>query len=214
VLDEIITFSQRADATNGSTSDLYAGETISVRELLFGLMLPSGNDASVAFAEHFGDRLKAKPEEVGGYPSFIAAMNRRAVELELDQTRYENSHGMTSAKHKSSARDLAALARHAWQQPLFRELVSTRVHDTIVESVAGYSRFVQWRNTNRLLDIEGYDGIKTGTTDLAGACLVSSCQRGGRHLFVVVLGAKSSEARYTETRNLFRWAWSELGLSR
>ncbi len=212
VLDEIITFSKRADGTIGSTSELFAGEKISVRELLFGLMLPSGNDASVAFAEHFGDRFKIKPDEEGGYPSFIAAMNRKAVELNLRQTHYENSHGLTHAKHKSSARDLAALARHAWQQPFFRDIVSTRTHETIVESGIGYSRSIQWRNTNRLLDIEGYDGIKTGTTDLAGACLVSSCQRGGRHLIVVVLGAKSSEARYTDTRNLFRWAWNESGV--
>lgn len=210
-LNEIVTFSKRADATVGSTSDLYAGEKVSVQELLFGLMLPSGNDASVAFAEHFGDRLKVKPVDAGGYASFIAAMNRKAVELKLLETHYENSHGMTHIEHKCSARDLAALARHAWQQPLFRDLVSTRVHDTVVESEAGYSRLVQWNNTNRLLEIEGYDGVKTGTTDMAGACLVSSSHRGDRHLITVVLGSKSSEARYSETRNLFRWAWKKLG---
>jgi serine-type D-Ala-D-Ala carboxypeptidase (penicillin-binding protein 5/6) len=212
VLDEVITFSKRADSTVGSTSDLFAGEKIAVRELLFGLMLPSGNDASVAFAEHFGDRFKTSELESGGYPSFIAAMNRKAAELNLRQTHFENSHGLTHVKHKSTAHDLAALARYAWTQPLFRELVSCRIHNTVVESELGYSRMLQWRNTNKLLDIEGYDGIKTGTTDAAGACLVSSCRRGGRHLIVVVLGAKSSEARYTETRNLFRWAWSQTGV--
>jgi serine-type D-Ala-D-Ala carboxypeptidase (penicillin-binding protein 5/6) len=212
VLDEIITFSKRADGTVGSTSDLFAGEKISVRELLFGLMLPSGNDASVAFAEHFGDRLRLGPDQVGGYTGFIAAMNHKAAELNLGQTHFENTHGLTHVKHKSTARDLAALARHAWELPLFRELVASRTHDSIVESEAGYSRIIQWRNTNRLLEIEGFDGIKTGTTDAAGACLVSSCHRGDRHLIVVVLGAKSSEARYTETRNLFRWAWNEIGV--
>ncbi|MDZ4851356.1 MAG: serine hydrolase [Pirellulaceae bacterium] len=210
VLDEIMTFSRRADGTVGSTSDLFAGEKITVRELLYGLLLPSGNDASVAFAEHFGDRLTPDLDQQSGYAGFIAAMNRRAPELDLPQTSYENSHGLTASDHKSSAQDLAKLARHAWQLPLFREIVSTREHESIVESDIGYSRMVQWRNTNRLLDIEGFDGVKTGTTDAAGACLVSSCHRGDRHLIVVVLGAKSSEARYTETRNLIRWAWNEL----
>ncbi len=212
VLDETIVFSRRADETSGSTSDLYAGEKVTVRELLFGLLLPSGNDASVAFGEHFGDRLKSEPNETGGYNAFVAAMNRKAKSLDLLRTQYENTHGLTGPAHKSSARDLAKLARYGWQQPLFREIVSTPVHETIVESEAGYSRLLRWRNTNRLLEIEGYKGIKTGTTEVAGACLVSSAIRGDRHLIVVVLGAKSSEARYTETRNLFRWAWKELGV--
>jgi serine-type D-Ala-D-Ala carboxypeptidase (penicillin-binding protein 5/6) len=211
VLDETIVFSQRADSTNGSTSDVYTGERISVKELLYGLMLPSGNDASVAFAEHFGDRFASGPGDHRGYAAFVAAMNRKAELLGLTKTHYENTHGLTAAKHKSSARDLARLARHAWQQPLFREIVSTPVHETIVDSNVGYSRLLRWKNTNRLLDIEGYNGIKTGTTDAAGACLVSSAIREGRHLIVVVLGAKSSEARYSDTRNLYRWAWNELG---
>ena len=72
---------------------------------------------------------------------------------------------------------------------------------------------VTWTNTNRLLDIEGYDGIKTGTTTAAGACLVASGRRGSDHLFVVVLGATSNDGRYVDARNLFRWAWRERGHS-
>ncbi len=212
VLDESIVFSRRADATNGSTSDIYAGEKISVRELLYGLMLPSGNDASVAFAEHFGNRFQLRQDDEGGYVAFVAAMNRKAESLGLTRTRYVNTHGLTAAEHQCSARDLARLARQAWQQPLFREIVSTPVHECVVDSEVGYSRLIRWKNTNRLLEIEGYNGIKTGTTDAAGACLVSSAIRNDRHLIVVVLGSKSSEARYTDTRNLYRWAWNELGI--
>ncbi len=113
VLDEVITFSRRADSTNGSTSELFAGEKIPVRELLYGLMLPSGNDASVAFAEHFGDRLRIEQESPGGFNGFVTAMNRRARELDLAETTYANPHGLTNAEHKSSARDLAKLARHS-----------------------------------------------------------------------------------------------------
>ena len=68
-----------------------------------------------------------------------------------------------------------------------------------------------WNNTNKLLDIEGYDGIKTGTTSAAGSCLVASGRRGKDHLIVVVLGATSNDSRYIDTRNLFRWAWTQRG---
>ena len=66
-----------------------------------------------------------------------------------------------------------------------------------------------WNNTNELLELEGYDGVKTGTTDAAGSCLVSHGQRGEQQLIVVVLGSAASEARYADTRNLFRWAWQQ-----
>jgi len=89
-------------------------------------------------------------------------------------------------------------------------VVATPQYGTTLGSVSGYQRNIVWRSTNQLLRIEGYDGIKTGTTGAAGNCLVSTGERDGRRLFVVVLGATSTEARYTDTRNLFRWAWRDL----
>ena len=79
-----------------------------------------------------------------------------------------------------------------------------------VDSVTGYQRNIVWHNTNQLLRTEGYDGIKTGTTGAAGNCLVSTGERDGRRLIVVVLGSTSTESRYTDTRNLYRWAWNDL----
>jgi serine-type D-Ala-D-Ala carboxypeptidase (penicillin-binding protein 5/6) len=78
-----------------------------------------------------------------------------------------------------------------------------------VASAAGYSRNVAWKNTNHLLSVEGYDGIKTGTTNAAGACLVSSGKRGDKQLIVIVLGSGTSEGRYVDARNLFQWAWRQ-----
>jgi D-alanyl-D-alanine carboxypeptidase (penicillin-binding protein 5/6) len=75
----------------------------------------------------------------------------------------------------------------------------------------GGTRPARWRNTNRLLGITGYDGMKTGTTSRAGACLVSSSRRGKDHLLMVVLGATSSTGRYVDSRNLYRWAWRQRG---
>jgi D-alanyl-D-alanine carboxypeptidase (penicillin-binding protein 5/6) len=208
VLDEIVTFSERADNTSGSTSALKAGEQLSVGELLYGLMLPSGNDASVALAEHFGKRLS--PDSDDAYEGFVAAMNRKAAEIGMKSTHFANPHGLTAEGHQTTAHDLAHLATLAFKQSEFRERVGTVQHGTTVDSVSGYQRNVVWSGTNRLLKIDGYDGIKTGTTGAAGSCLVSTAKRDGQRLIIVVLGATSSDARYTDTRNLYRWAWNEL----
>jgi serine-type D-Ala-D-Ala carboxypeptidase (penicillin-binding protein 5/6) len=208
VLDEIVTFSERADSTSGSTSNLKAGEKLSVGELLYGLLLPSGNDASVALAEHFGKRLS--PDADNAYDGFIAAMNRKVAEIGMISTHFVNPHGLTAEGHQTTARDLALLAALAFKQPEFRKRVGALRHGTTVDSVSGYQRNVVWKGTNQLLKIKGYDGIKTGTTGAAGSCLVSTSERGGRRLFIVVLGATSTESRYTDTRNLYRWAWREL----
>ena len=215
VLEEIVTFTSRADNTPGSTSGVREGEKLSVGELLYGLMLPSGNDASVALAEHFGARYGATDggtdhEKIDSYDHFIQQMNDVAKEIGLQSTHFNNPHGLPSDDHKTTARDLATLAHQALRVPLFRKIVSTPQHGTTVDSVSGYKRNVVWRNTNQLLKIDGYDGVKTGTTGAAGNCLVSTAQRGGRRLIVVVLGSTSTDSRYTDTRNLFRWAWKDL----
>ena len=224
VLDEVITFSERADKTPGSTSALKAGEQLTVGELLYGLLLPSGNDAAVSLAEHFGPRVAEKSQaedeaqdgddkqsgDVDAYASFIAEMNRCAAEIGMHSTHFENPHGLPAEGHQTTARDLAQLAHAAFANPQFRKLVSTPQHGATVDSVTGYKRNVVWRNTNQLLGTEGYDGIKTGTTGAAGNCLVSTSERDGRRLIIVVLGATSTESRYTDTRNLFRWAWNDL----
>lgn len=213
ILQERITFSQRADDTPGSTSGLRAGEQVLVSELLYGLLLPSGNDASVALAEHFGSRFAVggDADEKDSYAHFVDEMNRTADELEMEQTRYENPHGLTAEGHQATARDLLRLAHACMKLERFRQYVSTKQRGCVVESVSGYERNVKWTNTNQLLDIEGYLGVKTGTTRAAGACLVSCGRRGEEELIVVALGAQSSGARYVDTRNLFRWAWQQRG---
>jgi serine-type D-Ala-D-Ala carboxypeptidase (penicillin-binding protein 5/6) len=205
--DEIVTFSRRADRTVGSSSEVREGEKVPVRELLYGLLLPSGNDAAVAFAEHFGGRLEPPsdaPRTEDPFPRFIAEMNRVAEKLGLHETHFENPNGLPAPTHRSSARDLARLAQHALSEPVFASVVSTRQHDQ------GKRRNVVWKNTNHLLEIEGYDGVKTGTTQGAGTCLVASGRRGQDYLIVVVLGGSSSpDSRYPDARNLFRWAWQK-----
>jgi D-alanyl-D-alanine carboxypeptidase (penicillin-binding protein 5/6) len=210
LLEEIVTFSKRADDTIGSTADVKVGERLPVRELLFGLLLPSGNDAAVAIAEHFGGRLNPPldaPNETDPLRRFIAEMNRIAVDLGLKETHFINPNGLPADGHHSSARDLARLTRYALALPTFAAYVSTPRHACAVVDARGQRRDVVWNNTNRLLDTEGYDGVKTGTTRAAGECLVASGRRSGDHLIIVILGASSTEARYADARNLFRYSW-------
>lgn len=213
VLAELVTFSRRADETVGSTADLRAGEQLPVGELLYGLMLPSGNDAAVALAEHFGARFGqstgGSAENVDPLELFVEEMNRRAKLLGMRDTSYSNPHGLTAPGHQSTAADLIVLAHAARQLPRFRDYITTRQHGYCVTSSLGYSRNVLWKNTNKLLGIQGYDGVKTGTTEAAGACLVCSGQHERDELLVVVLGSASSDARYVDSRNLFRWAWNQ-----
>jgi D-alanyl-D-alanine carboxypeptidase (penicillin-binding protein 5/6) len=218
VLKEVITVSEEADRTPGSTSALNAGEQVPVGELLYGLMLPSGNDAAVTLAEHFGKRFatvengESTVTEADADPlqQFVDEMNRTASEIGMKATHFNNPHGLPSEGHQTSARDLARLAVEAFKLPLFRTIVATPQHGTTVDSISGYRRNVVWRNTNQLLRTELYDGIKTGTTGAAGNCLVSTGTRCHRRLIVVVLGAPSTESRYADTRNLYRWAWKDL----
>ncbi|MCA9198719.1 MAG: D-alanyl-D-alanine carboxypeptidase, partial [Planctomycetales bacterium] len=206
------TFSDRADETPGSTSGVRTGEQLPVSELLYGLMLPSGNDASVALAEHFGELFRDADDdnEISAYELFVRQMNRLAKEIGMEHSHYHNTHGLTEDGHLLAAEDLAKLARYAMQNRRFRQIVATRKHGCQLLGPGGYTRNVIWNNTNRLLGTEGYLGVKTGTTDAAGACLVSYGQRQDRNVIVVVLGSSSSDARYTDSRNLFRWAWQNL----
>jgi D-alanyl-D-alanine carboxypeptidase (penicillin-binding protein 5/6) len=219
IYDETVTFSERADRTPGSTSGVHAGEMLSVRELLYGLLLPSGNDAAVAFAEHFGGRFSSgvigpdtekSPKRKDPLDGFVAEMNRVASELGLNETRFVNPHGLPVTEHHSSARDLARLAMEALKDPVFAATVVTPRRGCTLIDGQGKSRNVVWTNTNRLLDTEGYDGVKTGTTTAAGNCLVASGRHGDDRLIVVLLGSSASDGRYADARNLFRWGWQRL----
>ncbi len=226
ILDEIVTFSVRADATIGSTSGVRAGEQLPVGKLLYGLLLPSGNDAAVALAEHFGNRLGAttesgskgtgiahEPPNQSPYDQFISAMNARARQLGMHDSHFENPHGLTEPAHRSTALDLARLCHVALQLPYMRKVMGCRQYGVQVQNEYGNRRNLLWENTNRLLAQDGFIGMKTGTTDAAGACLIAVGKHpvngvaGERETIVVILGASSSEARYIDARNLFSWAW-------
>jgi D-alanyl-D-alanine carboxypeptidase (penicillin-binding protein 5/6) len=206
VFDEVVVYSEHAAKTPGSSAKLKAGERLAVRELLYGLLLPSGNDAAVALAEHFGPRFEKASNAT---ESFVDQMNRQAKSLGLKEMSFKDPNGL-SPQNVSSARDLAALTREVMKDERFRAYVGTRTYECEVTDATGGKRAVTWVNTNKLLDVEGYEGVKTGTTAPAGNCLVGSARRGEDRLIVVVLGSTAADGRYVDARNLFRWGWREL----
>ncbi len=212
LLKDNVVFSTAADQTPGSTSRIRAGESLPASELLYALLLPSGNDAAIALAEHFGRRLLSSTDvkqEITPLSRFVTEMNRMAIEQQMHNTQFKNPHGLTEEGHLSTAHDLVKLAYAAMRLPEFQKRVACRQRGSTVTGPGGYRRNMLWKNTNRLLAIDGYRGVKTGTTTAAGACLVSMGQRGSSAMYVVVLGSSSSASRYADTRNLFRWAWQQ-----
>lgn len=179
-LQAVVTI-QGSDLVGGTSMGLQPGERRTVEELLWGLLVPSGNDAATALARFTG----------GSVAAFVTQMNERASQLGLTQTRFVNPHGLDAEGHLSSAADLLVLVQQNWDFPLFRQIVATPS-----TTVAGRTL----RNTNQLLaSYPGANGIKTGTTDAAGECLVAGIQHNGRQIIGIVLG---SSDRYADMRAL------------
>ena len=160
---------REAVGIEGSSMYLQEGEILTIQELLYGLMLSSGNDAAVALAIYCG----------GTVEGFAELMNDKARVLGLKDTHFENPNGLDSPGHYSTARDLAKLAAYAMDNPIFYKTVSAK-------TVTVGQRYL--RNHNKLLwQVEGADGVKTGYTRAAGRILVSSVTRNGRRLICVTL---------------------------
>lgn len=209
ILEQKVVVSEAAAKTGGSSAKIQTGDRFVMRDLLHGLLLPSGNDAAAAIAEHCGPAYRQADDPESAVEAFVAQMNRQAVAWKLAQTKYFDPHGL--GKNHTSPADLAQIAWQAMQNETFRKIVQTRRYEGEALGAQDEKRTMVWTSTNRLLEIEGYEGIKTGTTTAAGNCLVSQGRRGKDSLIVVVLGSTSTDGRYTDTRNLYRWAWRERG---
>ena len=168
-LDREVLVPPEAVGIEGSSLYLKAGEQISVRELLYGMMLQSGNDAAVALAIAVS----------GSVDAFVEKMNERALELGLSNTHFENPNGLDGQTHYSTARDLAKLAAAAMENESFRETVSSRSFSSGARSFANHNKLL-WR-------VKGADGVKTGYTKKAGRILAGSACRDGRRLVCVTI---------------------------
>ncbi len=198
-LADRVTVPAAAAAIEGSSGDLVTGESLSVRDLLTALLVPSGNDAAVALAQGVA----------GSQAAFVSLMNQEAARLGLTQTRYANPHGLDAPGHHSSVRDMVRLGAAAMRDPVFRGIVSQRRARIPGPGGAG-TRF--YESENALLDIDpDADGIKTGMTDGAGYALSAHARRArlGVELHAAIIGSPSSEARARDAKRLLDWGFSQ-----
>ena len=192
-LDTTVEASKKAAGTGGSRLGLKTGDKITIRDLMYGLMLCSGNDAAVCLAESVG----------GSIEGFAELMNAKAQELGLSNTHFESPHGLDSDGHYTTAYELALLSDYALKNSTFRDIVGTKNHTvTINGSPKNLS------NTNELLgNLNGIYGIKTGFTNGANRCLVTACKRGDMDIICVALGADTKNFRTKDSIKLIEYSF-------
>lgn len=217
-LDDILTVSESSQqdlVIGGSTANLKVGEQISLRELLYCVMVSSANEACNVVAEYIS----------GSISGFVALMNEYAAALGMTSTHYANTHGLHSDEHYTTVRDLSTLVRWAWQHELFREFSTVTKH---VVPATNLSEERELHTTNYLTSglvvgkyyYEKAAGIKTGFTSKAGGCLISTAQDGDKHLLSIVVGCDTIEnddgtttdERFTETKKLLEYGLNHFSL--
>ena len=190
-LNETIEISKKAAGTGGSRLGLKTGDKITIKDLLYGLMLRSGNDAAVALAEYAG----------GDINGFAELMNKKAYELGLTNTHFQTPHGLDSDEHYTTAYELALLSNYALNNTTFAQIVGTKNYTITIN---GYPKNLS--NTNELLgNLDGVYGIKTGFTNGANRCLVSACKRNDMDIICVVLGADTKNYRTSDSIKIINY---------
>ena len=194
-LDENVTASPNAASTEGSSLWLSPGEQLKLRDMLYGIMLVSGNDATVAVAEHIS----------GSVEGFAKLMTEKAHALGAVNSNFVNTSGLPDERHYTTAYDLAKITAYGYKNPLFTQIVSTK-HKIIPWPGKDHDRDLY--NENRMLWLyDGANGVKTGYTDAAGRCLVSAANRDGIQIVAIVL---DSERMWDDSIKLLNYGFAQL----
>lgn len=192
-LTQTVTISPKSAGTGGSRLGLKTDDKITMNDLLYGLMLESGNDAAVAIAENVG----------GSVEGFAELMNEKARELKLENTHYVTPHGLDDPEHYTTAVELAKLTDYALENRTFAKIVNTKNYTITIN---GYPKAIS--NTNELLGyLEGVNGVKTGFTNNAGRCLVTSINRNGFEIITVILQADTKKIRTADSIKLIEYVY-------
>ncbi|MEI5908736.1 D-alanyl-D-alanine carboxypeptidase family protein [Bacillus spongiae] len=195
-LTKLVTISNDAVGVEGSSINLKQGDQVKLEDLIYGLMLRSGNDAAVAIADYIA----------GSEEEFVKLMNRKASSLGMKNTNFTNPHGLDNPNHYSTAYDMALLTQYAMQNAEFRKIFKTKEHPIPPELVLDTST---WRNKNKLLfDYPYSTGGKTGFTRASGRTLVSTASKDGIDLIVVTLNDPDD---WQDHMNLFNLGFKEEG---
>lgn len=193
-MDELAKASRKAIYTEGSSIYLEQGEKMKLEDLVYGLMLRSGNDAAVSIAEHVG----------GSEEGFVFLMNEKANWLGMTNTHFDNPHGLDSETHYSSAYDMARLMQYAMENESFQKI-------TAAENFKSENRSYSWQNKNKLLTqfYEYCTGGKTGFTKQTGRTLVSSAEKDGMELIAVTLNAPDD---WRDHISMFEWGFDNYNM--
>ena len=193
-LSEVVVISNKAAGIGGSRLGLATGNKISVNDLLYGLMLKSGNDCAIALAECVG----------GNVDNFVDKMNEKAKELGLTQTHFVTVNGLDAEEHYTSALELAKITNFALNNKKFKEVVGTKSHTVTIN---GHGKIIS--NTNELLgNLNGVYGVKTGFTNGANRCLVTAVKRGNMDIICIVLGADTKKDRTKDSIKIIEYAFA------
>lgn len=206
-MDEKITVSNAAATVGNSTAGLLEGDELTVEQALRGLMIPSGNDAAIALAEHVGKKLDPKTKDA--VATFVKAMNEQAKKLGCTGTLFENPHGLDfdewAGDMHSTAHDVALMMQEAMKDDTIREVMASKDPWIEVTGADGSDHSHSMETHNVLLGQDGNIGGKTGTTDDAGYCFASAYNRDGDEIYTVVLNSSTTDQRFADTATLASW---------
>lgn len=231
-LDEMVEVSTYAAHIGESSAQLWPGDELTMEEALKALMIPSGNDAAAAIAEHVGKTLPGyepssdnsdasgdtsgsdgaqESGDMAAISAFVKAMNDKALELGCTDTLFENPHGLDEdpfdGNLHSCAADVSLIITAAMQNETFRDIVKTE-NAAIKIKRGGEDDEIELKSTDELLSTyEGACGVKTGFTEKAGPCFAGACERDGKYLYSVVLHSSSESQRFVDTETLFNWVY-------
>jgi len=192
-LTDTVTIDRKSAGTGGSRLGLKRNDKITVNDLLFGLMLRSGNDAAIALAIHVG----------GSVSGFAEMMNQKAAQLGITNSHFVVPHGLDVEGHYTTAYDLAKIADYALNIPKLKEIVGTKSYTVTIN---GKPKVIS--NTNELLgNLAGVYGVKTGFTNGAGRCLVTACKRENLDIITVVIGADTKKYRTSDSIALIEYTY-------
>ena len=198
--DQVVTVSENASGMGGSQILLETGEKMTVKDLFKGVAIASGNDAVVALAE----------ASYGSVDVFVDHMNKKAKELGLKNTNFKNPHGLDTADHYSSARDMSLIAKELSKHEKVFEFTSV-YEDYLRQNT---DRKIWLVNTNKLVRFyDGVDGLKTGFTDGAGYCITATAKKNGMRIIAVVMGEPTSKMRNKEISEMFDYSFAQYKIS-
>ncbi len=193
-LNQTVTISSKAAGIGGSRLGLHTGDKITVNDLLYGLMLESGNDCAIALGEYVGNTVE----------NFVDMMNKKAKQLGLNNTNFVTVNGLDAEEHYTTAVELAKLTDYALKNDRFKNIVGTKNYTVTIN---GYGKAID--NTNELLGyLDGVYGVKTGFTNGANRCLVTSIKRGNMDIISVVLGADTKKDRTKDSIEIIEYAYA------